>query len=240
MAGADVKPISLQLWPGGCDPPCQQKGFRAHTEPSLGAGSLPCSPCLGRYSGRARSLGSGRGGSCWQWCPPPPSSAEGSAGVGFGCPPFACPQGPASCVADPPWAKQGPWAAPTRASPQLVQGNGCQQGHWPAWRVGISHCCSCHQIPACFIVMQCALWGCWYPVTLSMCDFGPSQGKCPFLCLAPSEAGSCHKSQSIPVVMLQFSDPSSQAETPTCVPHIHRSCPHASHCRSHLSGAGLV
>lgn len=117
VAGADVKPVSHQLWPGGCDPPCQQKGFRTHTAPSVDVGFIPCSPCLGRRGGRACALGSGRGGSCWQWCPPPPSSAEGSAEVGFGCPPFACPQGPASCVADPPWGQAGPLGSASKGFP---------------------------------------------------------------------------------------------------------------------------
>lgn len=64
--------------------------------------------------------------------------------------------------------------------------------------------------------------------------FGPPQGKCLFLWLAPSQAGSCHKSQCIPAVMLQFLDPSSQPETPTRVPPIHPLLPTC------LTPAGLI
>lgn len=70
-------------------------------------GLILCSPCPGRRGSRARPLGSGRGGSCWQRCPPPPSSAEGSARVGFGCPGPACPRGPASWFADQLWGRAG-------------------------------------------------------------------------------------------------------------------------------------
>lgn len=98
-----------------------------------GAGPMLCSPCLSRRGSRARPLGSGRGGSCWQWCSPPPSLVEGLPGVGFGCPGLACALGLVSQVADWLWGRAGPQAVPVRVSPWLAHRDGCQQGHQPAW-----------------------------------------------------------------------------------------------------------
>lgn len=179
----------------------QQKGS-GPTRDQNSLGPIPCLLCPGRCGGRALLLGSGRGGSCWQQCPPPPSSVEGLAGVGFGCPRSACPQGLVSWVTDLLRGQAGPQVVPTRVSLWLAQKDGCQQGHWPAWPRGGRDTlllllppapCTLHHRLVC---VQRVL----VPVTL----FGPSWAKCPFPRLAPFQAGNCHRNQHIPAEMLQF------------------------------------
>lgn len=223
VAGANVEPNSLQPWPGGCNSPCQQKGSRTHTG-RQGPGPIPCSPCPGRRGGRARPLGSGRGGSCWQQCPPPPFSAEGSAGVGFGCPCPACPQGPASPVADPPWGQVGspgsdgegfPLGWHRRMGASRATG---QPGCWPA---GISHCLSCCHLPACLIVSQRALGRCW-PLSPSLgVTLGHHGVSVPSHAWLPPGMAAAMKASSSQQRCSSSKTPLPNQKPPTCVHPVH-------------------
>jgi len=157
---------------------------------------------------------------------PPPSSAEGLAGVRFGCPGPACPRGPACPIADPPWGRAGsPGSAGEGFLPGWRPGPGAsratgQPGRQPA---GMPHCLACRQLPAAVPSPR---------LRCGNADPSPSPGvtlghrgvKCPFLGLAPSRAGSRHESQRIPAETLQFQEPSSEPKTPTRVPVHTHSC----------------
>lgn len=189
-----------------------------------GPGLVPCWPCPSRRGSRARPLGSGRGGSCWQRCPPPPSSAEGSAGVGFGCPGPACPQGPASRVADPLWGRAGSLGSASEGFPPSWRRGTCasratgQPGRRPAGM-------PCRQLPVCFIVTRRVLGGC-RPPSLSLGVTSVHHGvSAP--CLAPSWASSCHKSQRIPARDAPVPRPlfpTKKKKNPNHVPHHTHSC----------------